>query len=218
MALNVADKYGFINDADYITNIKLNGRQIAQCPFYRMWYDMKRRHVIKFKDKIRPKCMRYLDVEVCEEWKLFSNFKRWAESKLSELGLTSLVGLTLDKDILVVGNRVYSPDTCCLVENRINVFFTKSDAKRGKYPIGVHWCNTKKVFVGQCKDGIRKAQHFLGYYDNPYEPHKAWQLFKAGVAKRLAGEMADKTVAAALMRVHDQLTYQASIGEITVTF
>ena len=97
-------------------------------------------------------------------------------------------------------------------------FFTKSDAKRGNYPIGVHWCNTKKFYVGQCKDGIKKAQHFLGYYDNPLEPHKAWQMFKAKVALRLSGEVADEKVSAALVRVYDQLMYQASIGEITVTF
>ena len=42
MALNVPDKYGFVNDADYVTNIKVNGRQVGQCPFYRMWYDMKK--------------------------------------------------------------------------------------------------------------------------------------------------------------------------------
>ena len=139
-------------------------------------------------------------------------------AKIKEMGIDSLRGLTLDKDILVVGNRTYAPEFCSIVENRINVFFTKSDAKRGDCPIGVHWCNTKKVYVGQCKDGIKKAQHFLGYYDNPYEPHKAWQMFKAKVALRLSGEVPDEKVAAALVRVYDQLMYQASVGEITVTF
>ena len=218
MALNVPDKYGFVNDANYVTNIKVNGKQVAQCPFYRMWYDMKRRHIAKFKDKIGRGYLAYLDVEVCEEWKRFSNFKKWAETKLHEIGATTLIGLTLDKDILVPGNRVYAPEFCSLVENRINVFFTKSDAKRGDFPIGVHWCNTKKVYVGQCKDGVRKAQHYLGQFDNPYEPHKAWQMFKAKVALRLSGEVTDEKVAAALVRVYDQLMYQASVGEITVTF
>ena len=218
MALNVPDKYGFVNDATYCTNRKKDGKQVWTCPYYRMWYDMKRRHLAKFKESVRRGYAAYMDVDVCEDWKRFSNFKAWAEMKLAQMGLNSLDNLTLDKDILVVGNRTYAPEFCSLVENRINVFFTKSDAKRGDYPIGVHWCNTKKVFVGQCKDGIRKSQIFLGYYDNPCEPHKAWQLFKAKVALRLSGEVEDELVARALVRVFDQLTYQASVGEITTTF
>jgi len=219
MAINVPDEYGFVNNADYHTNKKdETGKQVWQCPFYRMWYDMKRRVVYQHKGVDRAKYRRYFGTTICEEWKYFMTFKRWVEDRLALMGETELGKLTLDKDIINTGNKHYSPENCCLVENRVNVFFTKSDCKRGKYPLGVHWCNTKKVFVGQCKDGIRKAQVYLGYFDNPEEPHKKWQELKAQVALRLSTEVKDPYAAAALVRVHNQLLRQAEAGEITVTF
>ena len=46
-------------------------------------------------------------------------------------------GWELDKDILVKGNKIYSPDTCCFVPKEVNTVFTKRQSKRGDYPIGV---------------------------------------------------------------------------------
>ena len=42
----------------------------------------------------------------------------------------------LDKDILIPGNKIYSPETCCLVPNEINVLFSYKRKKR-ELPIGV---------------------------------------------------------------------------------
>lgn len=43
----------------------------------------------------------------------------------------------VDKDILVKGNKVYSPETCCLVPANVNALFVKRDKSRGELPIGV---------------------------------------------------------------------------------
>lgn len=43
----------------------------------------------------------------------------------------------IDKDILVKGNRIYSPSTCCLVPPNVNLLFTKCDKSRWNLPIGV---------------------------------------------------------------------------------
>ena len=45
--------------------------------------------------------------------------------------------MQLDKDILIKGNKEYNPNTCCFVDIRLNSLFTKDNAMRGKYPIGV---------------------------------------------------------------------------------
>ena len=41
----------------------------------------------------------------------------------------------VDKDIIVKGNKIYSPDTCCLVPNYINIVFTKKKCKKEKEEI-----------------------------------------------------------------------------------
>ena len=43
-------------------------------------------------------------------------------------------------------NKIYSPDTCIFVPNRINCAFTKSNASRGKYPIGVSFDKKSNKF------------------------------------------------------------------------
>ena len=43
----------------------------------------------------------------------------------------------LDKDILIKGNKIYSPETCCLVPHSINMLITNSGSKSGGYPQGI---------------------------------------------------------------------------------
>lgn len=55
----------------------------------------------------------YVGCTVCSEWLHLSKFKEWFDANYKD-------GLELDKDILVKGNKVYSPDTCCFVPKYIN--------------------------------------------------------------------------------------------------
>lgn len=55
----------------------------------------------------------YKDCTVCAEWRNFQNFADWLTENYVE-------GLQIDKDILVKGNRVYSPDTCKFVTSAEN--------------------------------------------------------------------------------------------------
>ena len=110
---------------DYNGNIKYNHVHI---PSYRTWVQMlKRCYSKEFLDR-QPT---YCGCSVCEEWWSFSNFKEWFDENYIE-------GYSLDKDIRIKGNKVYSPDTCCFVPNEINVLLCKSDAQRGRMPIGVY--------------------------------------------------------------------------------
>lgn len=85
----------------------------------------------------------------------------------------------LDKDLLVPGNKDYSPDTCMFVPNNINKLFTASDARKGAYPLGV----TKRIegkYRASVSDGYKKRVS-LGDYGDPFTAHQAWQLGKVGV-------------------------------------
>lgn len=71
----------------------------------------------------------YRDVGVCEEWYYFSNFKKWFDENYVE-------GYSLDKDILVKGNRIYSPETCCFVPQEINMLVVShNQRKNNKYGV-----------------------------------------------------------------------------------
>lgn len=47
----------------------------------------------------------------------FSNFLKWFNGNY-------IKGYALDKDILIKGNKVYSPETCCFVPYEINTLVT----------------------------------------------------------------------------------------------
>lgn len=94
---------------------------------YRIW-----KHVlIRCCDKtFKKKNPTYDSCTVCEEWLVFSNFKEWFDNNY-------INGWHLDKDILIKGNKLYSPETCCFVPQKINSLFVKSNKKRGSCCIGV---------------------------------------------------------------------------------
>lgn len=71
--------------------------------------------------------------EVCEEWHNFQIFARWYEENYYQVGDERM---HIDKDILVKGNKIYSPETCILVPQRINMLFMKKPNKYG-LPNGV---------------------------------------------------------------------------------
>ena len=57
--------------------------------------------------------------------------------------------MCLDKDILYKNNTIYSKDTCIFIPERINILFTKNNAKRGNYPIGVYFNKRLGKFIAQ---------------------------------------------------------------------
>lgn len=118
----------------------------------------------------------YSDCTVCKEWLLFSNFKKWFDQFNYE-------NYHLDKDILVKGNKHYSPDTCCLVPQEINTLLTKRQRSRGQYPIGV--CYIKRS--GKYSATIHKLRNVhLGFFDTPEEAFQAYKSAKEQYVKELA--------------------------------
>lgn len=68
---------------------------------------------------------------VCDEWHNFQKFAAWWKKHCHcEDG-------QIDKDILFKGNRIYSPETCCIVPFEVNNVFFKKRRNHGEWPIGV---------------------------------------------------------------------------------
>ena len=122
-------------------------------------------------------CKKYLDKKptykgctVCDEWLIFSNFKAWMEKQ-------DWIGKELDKDLLVDGNKVYSPKTCLMVTREVNLLISDNLAVKGLYPTGVHLKKQNNKFQARCcVNGTRKS---LGYYDTPEEAGIVYNKFKS---------------------------------------
>lgn len=184
-----------INDADYNVYISemVDGKQKAIwiCPFYMKWRSMITRCYSQSSILRHPS---YAECSSVPEWHRFSNFKAWMEQQDWE-------GKDLDKDILISGNKVYSPETCVFVDPRVNTFMLECSTTRGEYPIGV--CLDKRVkrkpYRAFCNSVITKKTEHLGRYSTPEEAHSAWLAFKLEQAYILAAEQTDERVAKALI-------------------
>lgn len=159
------------NDANYRVNVKG-----VWCPYYRRWNRMLQRAYSS-----KPSCTSaaYYGVTVCEEWLTFSNFKAWMETQDWE-------DKHLDKDLLVPGNKVYSPETCVFVDSTVNGFILDCVSKRGDYPQGVTLRKDSGKFRARCCNPFTGKYEALGQYSSAGEAHKAWVSRKYELALALA--------------------------------
>ena len=93
--------------------------------------------------------------------------------------------MQLDKDILIKGNKVYSPETCVFVPQNINELFVKRNIDRGIYPIGVHLNKLNNKYIAQCAQGQGKIIN-LGCFNAPKEAFNVYKLFKEDIIKQIA--------------------------------
>lgn len=138
--------------------------------------------------KCRPT---YIGCQVCDEWKVFSNFKAWMEQQDWE-------GKELDKDLLFSGNKTYSPETCVFVSSAVNNFILDNGRCRGDWPIGVSFNKEKRKFEARCSNPFTKKFENLGYFSCPQDAHKAWALRKRQLAVILAGMQSEEKISTAL--------------------
>ena len=124
----------------------------------------------------------YKGCTTSSEFNNFQYFARWCQNQIG----FQLPNRHLDKD-LVGDGKTYSENSCVFLPALINTMLTNSKKARGKYPVGVHWCNTKNVFVAQCQVG-NGQQDFIGYFSNPKDAFLEYKNFKEARIKRLADQ------------------------------
>jgi hypothetical protein len=154
---------------------------------YQAWSDMLKR---VFKSKYPT----YKDVICCKEWLLYENFYEWIHSQENFDKWYNGSNWALDKDILIKGNKVYSPETCCLVPHEINTLFVKSEKTRGDYPIGVSKRDDRSGYSARIIYGRKdKKEKFSSYqYPTIEEAFCAYKESKEKYIKEVAKESYEK--------------------------
>lgn len=179
----------------------------AHSQAYSTWFKMLTRC---YNEAVRFKHPSYKDVTVCEEWHNFQNFAEWCYKQKYFKAVDDRGKIyALDKDILVKGNKVYSPETCCFVPQEINSFLISRKSTRGKYPIGVQLDERAKRFRASISGGSGKTIH-LGRFDTADHAFQAYKEAKEALFKKLAEKWdgrVDNEVYQAL------INYNVSIGD-----
>lgn len=176
-----------INDSDYFVAPEVGGYQDV-CPIYQTWKSMICRCYCK---KHQARYQSYLNCSVDAEWLTFSNFRDWMISQ-------DWKGKELDKDILKVGNKVYSKENCVFVCKTTNNFISNQLTTRDALPVGVCLHRQSGKFQAQCSDPFTKKRGHIGLFDCPIEAHLAWKSRKHQIACQLAELQTDLRVAEAL--------------------
>lgn len=179
-----------INDAGYVVSKEVNGKQVL-CKFYKTWRSMLQRC---YCPKLQVRQPTYKGCSVCPEWLTSSNFKSWMEKQDWE-------GNRLDKDLLVQGNKVYSPETCVFVSVMVNNFILNSQASRGGLPIGVSLHRKTNQYIAKVSM-LGKGQKHLGIFGSPDEAYMAWLHAKSELAIKLAELQKDVRVSHALLNIN----------------
>ena len=143
------------------------------------WRDMLRRC---YEPNYQSRHPGYIGCSVEASWHNFQNFAQWYYS-------VAIDGQNyqLDKDLKIKGNRVYSPETCLLIPQRINVLLVQNKDYRGKYPIGVRACKTAVTtpFEARLKMG-NGIYHTIGYYASSEKAFYAYKEAKERLVKQVA--------------------------------
>ena len=172
---------GFIGAGKYKT--KENGKLTKA---YICWRNMLKRCYDPYYLNKKPT---YIDCYVCESWLCFLNFAKWFYKNYYEIENEIMC---LDKDILVKGNKIYSPETCIFVPERINCLFIKRQNDRGAYPIGVCPDKESNHLLVRC-DTLEKRE-YLGKFplNKPFQAFTAYKNFKENYIKKVADEYYSK--------------------------
>lgn len=153
---------------------------------YDRWHWMMNRCYSKAVHELYPE---YKECTVCEEWINYSNYKLWYHEHIAPWELLG-EKVDMDKDILIKGNTVYSPETVCFVSKVINTLFTNGKKNRGDYPIGVYFDKDKNKYRACMAFMGRNIK--LGTFDTVEAAFARYKAYKEDFIKDMAEQYREK--------------------------
>ena len=185
-------KYGVgINDAPYKTEVWLQDKRFV-CAYYTKWADMLSRAYSKTYHIQRPN---YINCTVCPEWRSFMRFREWMEQQTWQ-------GMHLDKDVLLPGNKIYSPTTCIFISPQLNALLGNNKNQRGKYPQGVYKDTSCNSYTARIKYK-GKGKH-LGNFPTIIKAKVAYDLARKEKITKIANNQTNVKLRDALL-IHANL-------------
>jgi hypothetical protein len=157
-----------INNIGYFGIGKYSGRS----KHYTTWKNILTRC---YDENFQLKQPTYIGCTVDKRWHNFQIFAEWYEKNYID-------DWQIDKDILIKGNKIYGPDTCCFVPEEINKLFSKSEASRGKFPIGVY--NRNNTYYTQIQKFNKLI--YLGTYNSIDKTFEIYKIEKEKYIKEVA--------------------------------
>jgi hypothetical protein len=122
----------------------------------------------------------YINATICEEWHNFQNFAKWYYDQERLYGK----GGCVDKDLLHLGNKHYSPETARYIPKAVNVLFSGTS----KHITGVCFSKSRRKFIAQIHKGTitskgnRKSKN-LGQFDSYVEASSVYKVAKINHVK-----------------------------------
>ena len=141
---------------------------------YKTWCNMLERC---YSEKYYKRYSTYIDCTVCEEWLNFQNFAKWFENNYVE-------EYDLDKDLLIKGNKIYSPISCVFIPFEINNILKTYSNYIYNLPIGVTFNKKLKKYQASLYSN-GKSIH-LGYFNTCEEAFEKYKIAKENYIKELA--------------------------------
>lgn len=167
---------GFLGAGRFTARDSADGSKMSY--EYRTWRNMLRR--VYAPDTKRDK-VTYAGCSVHSDWLNFQNFAMWLSSNKVDK-----TGFHLDKDLLLRGNKEYSPDKCSLVPQQINKIFNNTSNNNGQHLVGVR----KNEGGNNYSSVITKYayQACIGNFKTEQEAHHAYVVAKEAYVKEVANK------------------------------
>jgi len=160
---------GFLGEGKY-KSIDIGDKENKNTKQYIHWSSMLLRC---YDSKLEEKRPTYKNVSCDEQWHNFQIFAKWYDDNYYEV----------DNE----GNRIYNPDDCCFVPERINTLFCKSDGSRGDLPIGVVLTkNLVNKYRARCQNVLIGEYIHIGVYPTIEEAFSAYKRYKENYIKEVA--------------------------------
>ena len=154
---------------------------------YYSWYEMLKR-CYKEDDSNRGNLLYKHVCTVDEEWHNFQNYYHWYVENLREYNVDEKP--SIDKDLLIIGNKSYGPDKCVMLPMKLNNFIAHINTnKKSVYPPGVSYVSNKKnKYRAYSSNQITNKNDYLGSYSTPEEAFWAFIQHKNQMAISLANK------------------------------
>ena len=161
--------YGIgVLDVDYA----LNNDKITNLA-YKHWHNIFLRCYSKSYQERNPN---YIGCTIDERWHKFSAFKEWFVENYRD-------GYVIDKDLLVCGNKVYSPDACCVIPQEINCLIVTRHRKSGRFGKGLSITPKGKYIAFITK---HNKTYNLGHFNTIEEAFATYKQGKISYVREVA--------------------------------